>query len=80
MTCPAVVRVSVPGGPAVVRVVTVGPPGIQGPAGTTILADNEDVNVADVVNRSLLRYDAIQGKWIGSPDTTVDETLNGGSF
>lgn len=33
MTCPAVVRVSVPGGPAVVRVVTAGPPGIQGPPG-----------------------------------------------
>jgi hypothetical protein len=31
MTCPAVVKVVVPGGPAVVRVATPGPPGPPGP-------------------------------------------------
>lgn len=33
MTCPAVVRITVPGGPTVVRVVTQGPQGPQGPQG-----------------------------------------------
>lgn len=33
MSCPAVVKVTVPSGPSVVRVVTAGPPGPPGPAG-----------------------------------------------
>lgn len=33
MSCPAVVKVTVPGGPSIVKVVTQGPPGAQGAAG-----------------------------------------------
>jgi hypothetical protein len=34
MTCPAVVRITVPSGPAVARVATPGPPGPPGPGGS----------------------------------------------
>jgi hypothetical protein len=38
MTCPAVVRLTVPAAPAVVRVVIPGPPGSAGPPGTAGVA------------------------------------------
>jgi len=49
MSCPAVVRVLVPGGPAVVRVVTPGPPGTS-TGGGAALSDEDPLPVATVAD------------------------------
>lgn len=62
-----------PAGPA-------GPPGPAGPSGATSLSQLTDVDVDAVANKSTLIYSSSQERWIASPDTTVDEILNGGNF
>lgn len=74
------IRVIGDGQAQLIRVVSEGPQGPQGLPGVTTLNELEDVDVSLLSNRSTLVYDASSGKWVGSPDTTVDEILNGGNF
>lgn len=57
-----------------------GPPGPAGPPGAAELSAMTDVDTTNVTDKSMLIYDSIYSKWIASPDTTVDEVLNGGNF
>jgi hypothetical protein len=57
-----------------------GPPGPQGEPGPSELKLLTDVDSTNITNKSMLIYDAALEKWIASPDTTVDEVLNGGNF
>jgi hypothetical protein len=90
MTCPAVVKVSIPGAPAVVkvtapaapavvRVATPGPPGVSGD-GATQLGSLVDVDVGGRVNNSLLFYSAASQKFKADSSTTTLTLTDGGNF
>lgn len=90
MSCPAVVKVSIPGAPAVVkvtapaapavvRVATPGPPGVSGD-GATELASLIDVDVGSRVNNSLLYYSAVTQKFKADSTTTTLTITDGGNF
>lgn len=76
MSCPAVVKVLVPGGPAVVRVATPGPPG----SAASTLSDLVDVDVGGKVSNSLLFYSAAQNKFLADNTTTTSTIIDGGNF
>lgn len=93
MTCPAVVKVSIPGAPAVVkvtasaapavvRVATPGPPGAPGPSGdeATHFASLVDVDVGSRVNNSLLYYSAATQQFKADSTTTTLTLTDGGNF
>jgi hypothetical protein len=79
MTCPVVVRVSVPSGPAVARVATPGPPGPPGSAALT-LSNLVDVDVGGKVGNSLLYYSTAQSKFIADSTITKFTITDGGNF
>lgn len=90
MTCPAVVKISIPGAPAVVRitapsapavvrVATPGPPGVSGD-GATQFASLIDVDVGSRVDKSLLYYSAATQKFKADSTTTTLTITDGGNF
>lgn len=87
MSCPEGIQLIDACIPTVIQVVTPGPPGPAGPqgpagsgSGSTTLAALTDVNVSAKVNKSLLYYDSVSGKWLGDSIQTITEVTNGGNF
>lgn len=75
-----VLRLRTPSQASTIKIVVPGPQGPSGQSGFQNLADCLDVDTTTAIDRSLLRYDLNTGKWIGSPDTSQSEILNGGNF
>lgn len=44
------------------------------------LSDLSDLDTAAIQNRSTIVFNMATGKWEATPDTTIDEILNGGNF
>lgn len=76
MSCPAVIRVSVPSGPAAVHVATPGPPG----SAATTLSDLVDVDVGGKVEDSLFYYSAAKDKFVADSTITKTTITDGGHF
>lgn len=90
MSCPQVVKVTVPQSPKAIEVdkpitpravdvVLRGPPGPPGPQAES-LASLSDVDIGDAVDKSVLLYSAAEQKFIANSTTTTIEILNGGNF
>lgn len=72
------IEVQAPGAPLVVEVATAGPQGPDG--GVSTLAELNDVDTTQRVNKSVLYYDGDLSLWKGDDINTVISLTDGGSF
>lgn len=71
------IEVTAPATPAVVEVATAGP---QGAPYIAYLAQLEDVNTTQAVDKSVLFYDAAAQSWVGNDVNTLITLTDGGGF